>query len=212
MKFNAIVVAAMVITSVNAGGKKGLRGRLGKNGRMTESESKERPNQFQFPQPTIEAETNGWGNGEGEIDCSSMFSKLEELQSKIPGPAQNFDNQLPSLHAITKKMVHWTTTQNGDTSKEHGEDGAKVQNTKKLKDPSGKYFEARSNLKETRHDLSVLNGDYYRFWLIFTTQCDPTKYPNLMNPDELKKKEGSFFIKDVELPEDMRGTSSAWAF
>ncbi|KAH6571546.1 hypothetical protein BASA62_003869 [Batrachochytrium salamandrivorans] len=71
-----------------------------------------------------------------------MFSKLEELQSKIPGPAQNFDNQLPSL-TLYKKDGALTTYAKRDRRKSTEKMAARCK-ILKVEDPSGKYFEARS--------------------------------------------------------------------
>ncbi|KAH6567647.1 hypothetical protein BASA50_004754 [Batrachochytrium salamandrivorans] len=202
MKFRALVVAAMAIASVNAAGKGKSAGYFGLGSGSCTSRSLDH---------TKKEQSSDLGDDKTALSCSRIFFRLKSLQNKILGLAKSFENQLPFLHTMTHEMVHWETMQNGDTSKEHGEDGAKMQNTKGLRDPLEKYGEAKSRLQDTRHDLICLNSDYRAIWSVFTTQCDLTKYPNLMDPKKMEKK-GSFLIKRVELPEDMRGTSSTWEF
>ncbi|KAH6595565.1 hypothetical protein BASA50_005713 [Batrachochytrium salamandrivorans] len=151
------------------------------------------------------------GDDKTALFCSGMAFNLEKLQNRILNLAKSFDNQLPFLHDITDEMAHWETTQNRGTSKKHRKDGAKVQNTKELMNPSEKYLKAKTDLQDTRHYLGRWNDSYYRFWSVFIKRCDLTKYSNLMDPKELTKR-GNFLMKEIELPEDMRGTSSKWAF
>ncbi|KAH6571867.1 hypothetical protein BASA62_003670 [Batrachochytrium salamandrivorans] len=154
MKFNVLVAAAMVITRVNAAGKGGFGGLLKKGGGMTGSESswnlldkdpesgpsqdaagdelRPRPSKSprrkpgasqgrdhtkKKPSDNLEAET--------PLACNSMASELKDLQKKILGLANSYSNQQLLFDDLAKKMVHWRTTQNGDTSKEYGNDGAK---------------------------------------------------------------------------------------
>ncbi|KAH9268493.1 hypothetical protein BASA83_009336 [Batrachochytrium salamandrivorans] len=233
MKFNVLVAAAMVITRVNAAGKGGFGGLLKKGGGMTGSESswnlldkdpesgpsqdaagdelRPRPSKSprrkpgasqgrdhtkKKPSDNLEAET--------PLACNSMASELKDLQKKILGLANSYSNQQLLFDDLAKKMVHWRTTQNGDTSKEYGNDGAKVKNTKRLKNPSAKYDKAEAKLKNTRVSLICWNNSYRRLWSEFTKKCDPTQCPNLMDPKELKK-EGDFLVKEEDLSEHMRG-------
>ncbi|KAH9263834.1 hypothetical protein BASA83_012711 [Batrachochytrium salamandrivorans] len=171
MRVKALVVAAMVITSVNAGGCGGLwscfKGICGSKS----GSSQDPPRQNLCTSRSldyIKKEPSGdLGDDKTALFCSGMAFNLEKLQNRILNLAKSFDNQLPFLHDITDEMAHWETTQNRGTSKKHRKDGAKVQNTKELMNPSEKYLKAKTDLQDTRHYLGRWNDSYYRFWSVF---------------------------------------------
>ncbi|KAH6560576.1 hypothetical protein BASA62_010359 [Batrachochytrium salamandrivorans] len=179
MKFRALVVAAMVITSVNAAGKGGLMGCLG--GRCTSRSDSEQnllgdeqgpampqdaagneqePGMPQDPSNNESGESRSLDHtkkeqsgdlvvGKRDPACSGMAFSLGELQNKIIGLAKSFNGQLPSLHVVTSEIVYWEAMYNRNIFQKYRKVKVGVKNTKKLSELSKEYGEAKANLKGT---------------------------------------------------------------
>ncbi|KAH6581417.1 hypothetical protein BASA60_002437 [Batrachochytrium salamandrivorans] len=85
MKFNALVVAAMVITSVNAGGRGGFKSFLDKVGRMMRS---------------------GSSYGTLKNDLETEPSQNPPVNEPRPRPPRNSPRQVPDLYEILRKERH----------------------------------------------------------------------------------------------------------
>ncbi|KAH6565975.1 hypothetical protein BASA62_006953 [Batrachochytrium salamandrivorans] len=93
MRVKALVVAAMVITSVNASGKGGFKSWFGRGG-MTGSESRHNLlrstlSLSQEPEPTKKKLGDGSGGGGKDPFCDSMTSKLSGLRDKAVALSYN---------------------------------------------------------------------------------------------------------------------------
>ncbi|KAH9274299.1 hypothetical protein BASA83_003297 [Batrachochytrium salamandrivorans] len=214
MKFNALVVAAMVITSVNAAGKGGFPGCL-RGKCMSKAESRDNLVNPEAGASKDRDHTKKESSDDSEagkaLACSIIISELEDLEAMILGLAREFDDLLPFFYTITSEMEYWQATQTEGPSEKYGEAKTKLQNTEELDDPSERYIITRDTMRKTQKDLSNLNSNYYTGWLKATVKCDWAKYQSLTSPEKLME-EGSTVIRELELPENMRGTSSKWGF
>ncbi|KAH6588427.1 hypothetical protein BASA61_005928, partial [Batrachochytrium salamandrivorans] len=85
MKFNALVVAAMVITSVSAGGRGGFKSFLDRVGRMMRS---------------------GSSYNSLENDSEPGPSQNSQRHKPKPGPPRNSPRRVPDLYNIMRKERH----------------------------------------------------------------------------------------------------------
>ncbi|KAH6590575.1 hypothetical protein BASA50_009294 [Batrachochytrium salamandrivorans] len=97
MRVKVLVVAAMVITSVNASGKGGFRGWFGRSS-MSKAESRHNLlrstlSLFQGPEPTKKKPGGGSGGDDKDPFCDPIISKLSGLRDKAAELSSNIPRQ-----------------------------------------------------------------------------------------------------------------------
>ncbi|KAH6566651.1 hypothetical protein BASA60_009347 [Batrachochytrium salamandrivorans] len=154
MKVNVLVVAAMVITSVNAGGCGGLwscfKGICGSKSGSSQDPPRQNLGKSKGRDPIS---TNKGGHdlkGHGTVklpDCDTLFSTLKDLQTSI---FMLFGKYLQSKSTISRLDI-------------------KIDNSKPRK--ANKYHELQSIAKATMEDIKlkaiILKEEYEETWMSF---------------------------------------------
>ncbi|KAH6574715.1 hypothetical protein BASA50_007630 [Batrachochytrium salamandrivorans] len=202
MKFNALVVAAMVITSVNAGRRGGFRGWLG-GGRMTGSESRERPGGSQDLDPAKKELGSGSGdddtgkelvsypngayvkggsgnksNGVVGVEpspiCALIASKLYDLWNEIDDFDFVFRSQMLTYYRL---MVRGDKNdENGDLNFEEARVWLKF------------HPEAIPELQEIKAKYTGFEGNYYKTWAELAENNCLTEKLKSISPKEMIKQ------------------------
>ncbi|KAH6575920.1 hypothetical protein BASA60_004737 [Batrachochytrium salamandrivorans] len=99
MKVKALIVAAMVITSVNAGWLDTFMGWFGIDRGSQGDEARDLFSSENDP-------ADGSDDGDEKPTCDSIIAYLNGLQVRMLGLAQKYQDQLPALYSLKKKAAN----------------------------------------------------------------------------------------------------------
>ncbi|KAH6602077.1 hypothetical protein BASA61_000677 [Batrachochytrium salamandrivorans] len=173
MKVKALIVAAMVITSVNAGWLDTFMGWFGIDRGSQGSVSS--PN---LPDSTLDEArdlfssendpADGSDDGDEKPTCDSIIAYLNGLQVRMLGLAQKYQDQLPALYSLKKKAA----------------------NGLKDEEMEGYYASRRKvevTLKGIKAEFTNSNARHSKGWTNLTGKGCWNEYLHLMSPEEMIK-------------------------
>ncbi|KAH6589853.1 hypothetical protein BASA61_005459 [Batrachochytrium salamandrivorans] len=185
MKFNALVVAAMVITSVNAGlfGKATNPFKKSGGGSMSEQLYDPLENDediFQESEPTKNGQYDDSDDAEKTQDCNRMFTIAEKIQDNIFDLADDFRINLPIPDAPNSGA--------NDLKPEAREGHAEF------------YSQIKDEQKAIKEKATFLKEKYEENWeKIVKTEC-PTESVRLLSPEEMMEI-GIYLDKQMMTPQ-----------
>ncbi|KAH9249219.1 hypothetical protein BASA81_013068 [Batrachochytrium salamandrivorans] len=178
MKFNTLVVAAMVITSVNAGGHKRVRGWFARRGGM----SKDKPQDYWI---TKEKQDTGSNASESHPICDPIALKLDGLRLKIKDRSNGFWKYMP----LSPRLLQ-TGDESGNVNGDYRRNKNDQENELKIKerqDPFTSYRINNPKLKKIKTEITGLKKKYSRVWTKFEKAKCSTKHRQLVSPEEITK-------------------------
>ncbi|KAH9265230.1 hypothetical protein BASA83_011230 [Batrachochytrium salamandrivorans] len=189
MRVNALVAAAMVITSVNASGKGGFKSWFGRGG-MTGSESRHNLlrstlSLFQGPEPTKKKPGGGSGGDDKDPFCGSMASKLSGLRDK----AIELSSKIPRQRQISYRL-------RGYRNRGVNRDDRGFVKAKKTATHSELDDEDSLEMKEIKESLIALEGEYRGVWIPFINECWNKSF-DVLSPEEMIEKE--YFFRQTKV-------------
>ncbi|KAH9272570.1 hypothetical protein BASA83_005070 [Batrachochytrium salamandrivorans] len=165
MKFNVLVVAAMVITSVNAGGKGRLPSCLG--GRCT-SRSELRKGLLEHEEgPPQESDPN-----EAEPTCDDLEEKLRGLYDTISARNSRVWLDMPELYEIMKsnmdrKIGNVKSGVETEVTQKSNENEARKSIYTRVQDWFRLHFEYKFKIEQFRQELTELLKQHFEVWVQF---------------------------------------------
>ncbi|KAH6593366.1 hypothetical protein BASA61_004312 [Batrachochytrium salamandrivorans] len=177
MKFKVLVVAAMVITSVNAGGRGGFKGWLKPKGGMSKSESKQsllpKAGDASQESETTKQEPTGGSNVKDiakDRICTTIKSELDSLRREAKEVYSLLFRQIPDSYKQEKGLY---------TLKSHP-----------LKDWLKQCYEDNPELLQPiKEKLVVLDEKYRSAWAeLITEGCSIESRPYSVSPEEMAKR------------------------
>ncbi|KAH6583500.1 hypothetical protein BASA50_008154 [Batrachochytrium salamandrivorans] len=165
MRVNILVVAAMVITSVNAGLIKESKDLSNDDLNLESVQSKEEWDIFQESEPTKNGQYDDSDDAEKTKICSALISVSEELHKDITDQASKFQGNLLFFYAL-KDMEN---NLEPEVREGHAEFYSQVK-------------DEQNAIKET---ISDLERKYEEVWeKIVKTEC-PTESVHLLSPEDM---------------------------
>ncbi|KAH6568272.1 hypothetical protein BASA50_010692 [Batrachochytrium salamandrivorans] len=185
MKVRALVASAMVITSVNAGLIKKVRGWFVRRGSMSKAESLQRllpngPSPFQDPKATNKKLGDNSGGDDKDPVCDPIISAL----SFFHGKAVEFSSKIPSLRPIPYKL------------------------RKKRRREAMESDEDNPEMELIKRNLINLERKYREFWTLFIEECW-TKFVRVLSPEEMIER--GYFLRR-RLPSTFDTTVFYWLY
>ncbi|KAH6569964.1 hypothetical protein BASA50_008667 [Batrachochytrium salamandrivorans] len=181
MKFNALVVAAMVITSAHAGQFGLFTSWLGINGgnqdpvsspdspehgpgSVLPSNSQDSTlDDAQDPDPYNQDPVDGSDDGDKKPTCDSIIDDLKKLQVKMLGLDEQFRNQLPTLYELKSRA-----------------DGLKDE---EMDDYHVSRKEVETTLEDIKAEFINLSAKYSEGWVTLIADGCWNDYLHLMSPE-----------------------------
>ncbi|KAH9265216.1 hypothetical protein BASA83_011216 [Batrachochytrium salamandrivorans] len=164
MRVKVLVVAAMVITSVNASGKGKFGGWFGRSS-MSKAESRHNLlrstlSLSQEPEPTKKKPGGGSGGDDKDPFCDPIISKLYELHDEAVALSSN----IPRQRQVSREL-------RGHRCKDADRDEYGYIEVDKLATRSELDDEDSPEMKQTKESLIALEKEYRKLWIPFINDC-----------------------------------------
>ncbi|KAH6593868.1 hypothetical protein BASA50_007094 [Batrachochytrium salamandrivorans] len=179
MKFNVLVIAAMVITSVSAGKRKGLLSWFRYDGRKSKSGEHERLiNDGSGSLETHDPPTNPSSMSQAidlankKTTCDNIEAKLSKLYSKLNLFDSLFRKQMRDLYMIMGGDIgkRFRKTENGvrtEVTQRSNENETRESRHRKVQDWFKSHPEDQLEVEEMRKDLTDWLGEHLTLWTEF---------------------------------------------
>ncbi|KAH9246288.1 hypothetical protein BASA81_016179 [Batrachochytrium salamandrivorans] len=178
MKFNVLVIAAMVITSANAGGRKGLPGWLGGGG-MTGSgssydtfDNEPEPPSQQDPPKNPSAEVRYFLPNEKDTICGDIQVKLHRLYDKINNRNELFRFRMSGFYKTIGGNIGVRVWEGNDgveteVTQKSNENETSESRDRKVQEWFKSHPEDQPEVEKTRKDLTDWLGEHLTLWTEF---------------------------------------------